>query len=654
MAVELEPWHCCVTCVLDMYVVCRSSVSSGSVCQKHGRRSSPHGRMVSTSSSVTSESTLTPDDGETCSTYSCDTEGYYTSFHLDSGLKTLREEEPMPALHTMSALSASRGNTLTADSEYELFGKGSTSTTASSAGTVCTTLLLPLAPSVPERVNSQLSSSLPERGVKALHSLGNKDPNLSIKETSSLKIESKKNPIRVDMKKLQTELNNKSNLTKENVSRIKDSMKMNVKKYEQKSNLTRENVEKLKVAEEKKGIITVEVHHNQEGPEKCGDSPDSGHNTCSSPVDSITSPSIDLEMSECSDLEGVDRVERIREKTTINSSRIPSMCVITPPVSEDEEVSLRGPVDAGDYVRIADVSPAAVSPVLTRETEYVSLNELPPNDSLERKRRQGARVTLDSEGKVVYSSESLRRRKAIHTTQTFEPGPNVATVSSPVMPRVANIRPVVSNGSPSLGGRSHSPSPTRVITPTSTLIKSQTQNGSTKQQSEVDSSRKPLSPVTSNRPLSPLVSSTERTAFTRSKSQQYFPKSSYGRTMSPISPLVSTNQRESRPMSPSVFAERSLSPKMVVRARQAANAVSPTPQRGAYVKMQDSEEDDLKNVIKRSDSYRMANDETKPVNSNTLTRTKCGVVAGPSLLSAIQTARPNKGNVIKYDNTDIW
>lgn len=643
---------------------------------------------MSASSSVTSESTLTPDDGETCSMYSCDTEGYYTSFHLDSGLKTLREEEPLPALHTTSALSGSRGNTLTADSEYELFGKGSTSTTASSAGTVCTTLLLPPAPSVPERVNSQLSSSLPERGVKALHSLNTKDPNLSIKETSSLKIE-KKPHVKVDIKKLQE---HKSNLTKENVEKLKEVMKVDGKKFEQKSNLTKENVEKLKGAEQKKGMITVEVHHNggtDLGPEKCGDSPDSGHNTCSSPVDSITSPSIDLEMSECSDLEGIDRVERIRVKTTINSSRIPSMCVITPPVSDDEVSlnALRGPVEMGDYVTIADVkSPATVSPILTRETEYVSLNDLPPNDSLERKRRQGARVTLDSEGKVIYSSDSLRRRKAIHTTQTFEPGPNVQIVSSPIMPRVANIRPVVSNGNPTVG-RSHSPSPTRIITPTSTLIKQSSvqpqsqpvSNGSAKQTSELgtfssqtDSSRKPLSPVSTNRSISPLVSSSNPPTLTRGRNQQYFPKSSYGRASPgipsiPISPLASpTNQKSvngrdsSRPLSPQMVfpSHRSQSPMMVVRAKQAVKAVSPTPQRGAYVMVKeplDSVEDDSKNIVKRSDSYRMANDELKPFNQNNLGQKKCvSAVAGPNLLTAIQTARPSKGNVTKYDNTDIW
>lgn len=110
--------------------------------------------------------------------------------------------------------------------------------------------------------------------------------------------------------------------------------------------------------------------------------------------------------------------------------------------------------DSGDYVTIADVRnnndkrPAglpsssssttssssssgmtAVRPTATyansdifkKDAEYVSLSELPkkPDSSLERK-RQGARVTLDSEGKVVYSSDSLKRRKGAHTT--FNPG----------------------------------------------------------------------------------------------------------------------------------------------------------------------------------------------------------------------------------------
>lgn len=583
-----------------------AATSSNSLNQHQAPSSSVSSRrkfLNTSASSSVSEGTLTPDimsdlvapfpdDGETSSIYSCDTEGYYTSFHLDSGLKTLKEEEtllPQTPLHSTVALSASpgRGNaTLTAENEYELFGKGSTSTTTSSAGTVCTTLLVgnennmsvSPAPAVPER-----KSSLEGK-----------------QETNSQMV-----------------------------------------------------------------VAVIHKHHSEVPSE----SPDSGHNTSSSPVDSTNSPpgtltgrSSEYEFSE-SDLEGVDRIERIRVKTTINSSRIPSMCVITPPQSDDEtcqyvpsnrkhssqtlrslssnddpkncsatgrrdnkqhlnlemvspqqcgssfcnslprtfekqlstdsdhssetepsrlrsrsacraqtsveyragrsasvkthtrglspsptrtavlndtksniqqqksaatfrsslqpfnnmidkvkcvlssasgssrkvskssageesdtsptESTASPPADAGDYVTIADVrnniraemsclgqtgniysNTAKKTPLsLPDKMEYVSLNELPsttrisspsgnvllsPSDSLEHKKRQGARVTLDSEGKVVYSSDSLRRNKGAHTT--FEPGPYVkdptivTPVASPIPPhRVpkSNIRPVV-------------------------------------------------------------------------------------------------------------------------------------------------------------------------------------------------------------------
>ncbi|XP_024944911.1 mucin-4 isoform X3 [Cephus cinctus] len=441
-----------------------ASIGTSSTSLSHVRRLK--GRDTSASSSVTSEGTLTPDiiqditavpfsdDGETSSVYSCDTEGYYTSFHMDSGLKTLREEEPVP--QTPLTKSNDLGSDPTSpivENEYELFGRGSTSTTTSSAGTVCTALM---APPPPER---------------------------------------------------------KSSLT----------------------------------------VVAMVHGQNQNG----GESPDSGHNTSSSPVESASSPACtgrscsEFEYSESSDLEGCERIERIRSKTAINTSRIPSMCVITPPASDDENAKdadhdkrkdlksnkqspgsvlmsatvgtskmevingqdknlyatvqtvlpstvsneksssqtnqnptassgaahtskinplsgvlgkLRGvlpgrknsksvvqdvPVaDSGDYVTIADVrnnndkrqentsasirSPVtyANSDLFKKDAEYVSLTELPkkPDSSLER-RRQGARVTLDSEGKVVYSSDSLKRRKGAHTT--FNPGPFVKEGLSP-------------------------------------------------------------------------------------------------------------------------------------------------------------------------------------------------------------------------------
>lgn len=503
---------------------------------------------TSASSSVTSEGTLTPDiihdthdDGETSSVYSCDTEGYYTSFHMDSGLKTLKEEDaslPATPLHSTTAFSNSTTNctVLSAENEYELFGKGSTSTTTSSAGTVCTTLLaadstksLSVGPAVPERKSSLSCNS--------------RSPSSSLER----------------------------NFSSDKTGTVKRSP-----------------------ADTNKETVTALVHNH--GLDNGDVSPDSGHNTSSSPIESVSSPNgapsgSEFEFSESSDLEGVDRIERIRIKTTINSSRIPSMCVITPPHSDDESVVSEksrengipdlgskndnrqklclplqptetdldtlsfkddnkdialnkndnikrelngnklenidvnnvteymtpGPIkskpsppqavfkatllplnnmigkigklktnisnfalrkekspakvdnlddsmfDAGDYVTIADVRnnnektlkevhyANDVTPKI-RETEYVSLQDLPTqNDesaetkSLERK-RQGARVTLDAEGKVVYSSDSLRRRKGAHTT--FEPGPCVKDVSTqsplPVNRTPKTIRPVVS------------------------------------------------------------------------------------------------------------------------------------------------------------------------------------------------------------------
>ncbi|XP_071440033.1 pneumococcal serine-rich repeat protein-like [Hetaerina americana] len=576
----------------------RDSTSTASVTGHPRRRHDSRPGPTSSSSSVpnssstaramstSSEGTLTPDlvtipfadDGETSSVYSCDTEGYYTSFHMDSGLKTLREEEAatVAAFIANGGLGGCMGNddgpvevpnntsSAIAENEYELFGKGSTSTTTSSAGTVCTTLMVRDRPAVPPRQSSLDTDQRqhPCRSVTVVHAIPNDD-----------------------------------------------------------------NEE-------------VDSGHNTTSSSSASSSPTStGWNEC------------DYEFSE-SDLEGVERIERIRVKTTINSSRIPSMCVITPPQSDDEggsgkvttpapiyntlprspskknkcfnlesnslatsasvksggsldnlsrvvvssitgssklqviNVSSTGyatvktvegneetstntnsnlenvdskttqnnckdesqvqskeeskssnlhpnqkgpltkpfnimgmvkgvlssaagavkyhgagksggtdndsithksnPVDYdrdGEYVTIAEVEKARgypVPPVTSaktfpafRDMEYVSLNELTanpmvrhqppmqgstssPGSSLERnKRRQGARVTLDSEGKVVYSSDSLTRRwkNGKAPTSTFEPGPHVRSSSpspaSPLPNRIpkTNIRPVNSTAS---------------------------------------------------------------------------------------------------------------------------------------------------------------------------------------------------------------
>lgn len=101
----------------------------------------------------------------------------------------------------------------------------------------------------------------------------------------------------------------------------------------------------------------------------------------------------------------------------------------------------------------------------------------------------------------------------------------------------------------------------------------------------------------------------------------------------PVSPLISPTRR-------------SLSPKEVVK--------------GAYVRMQDPTEcletslDEIKSVVKRSDSYRQAN-----ANSPRLQQTK----SSPNMLMALQKARSEnaQGNHHQHhhhhhftDKTDIW
>uniref|UniRef100_A0A6P4F3V9 Serine-rich adhesin for platelets isoform X1 n=1 Tax=Drosophila rhopaloa TaxID=1041015 RepID=A0A6P4F3V9_DRORH len=280
----------------------KSSASSTSLnvssFQPGGAGSGPPSSMLSrrrflntsASSSVTSEGTATPElqaeagaypghlDDETSSAYSCDTEGYYTSFHMDSGLRTLKEEEPSPmpgtplqtSLHTSSYSFGSQSNqtVLNAESEYELFGRGSTSTTTSSAGTVCTALLSGAAsgPDVPER-----SSSLGKHSGQSRSQSTSASSSTLERSYSSSTIGS----------------------TLERTGTIKRNVKLSPNKG---------------------GGETLEKDGQQEQDHQQ-----------------------QLEFSESSDLEGVERIERIKQKTAISSKRIPSMCIITPTTSDDDE-----------------------------------------------------------------------------------------------------------------------------------------------------------------------------------------------------------------------------------------------------------------------------------------------------------------------------
>ncbi|XP_047510004.1 uncharacterized protein LOC125052945 isoform X1 [Pieris napi] len=540
-----------------------AGTSNNSLNCHHGPPSSIISRRrflnTSGSGSVTSEGTLTPDiihdlheDLETSSEFSCDTEGYYTSFHMDSGLKTLKEEEISPStpLHTSTALSSnsSTSQNLTAENEYELFGKGSTSTTTSSAGTVCTTLMaagsdrsLAIGPTVPERKSSL--TKMNRNRSNNVHSA-----NASLDRSSNSFTKSPFSSLRYNAMRSYTD----KHIYNQSTPEINDVPNSTV-------TITRgigNNREITAVAE-----VHTETDIEYAKKSTGTSSPDSGHNTSSSPIeDSVSSAHgknslSEQDYSESSDLEGTDRIERIRYKTTINSSRIPSMCVITPTNSDDEGepnrkesvqikkqhterhngnimvksqsrpkldipseekqkdhknvdigktnktyqiksslqpfnnlmCKLKGvlpnklsnkksPVakgteniedffDTGDYVTIADVKNNNKKMSFNRgnyvnndvigknlqsvlsgkpETEYVSLNELPnclttskdyldhsleekPLETLEELKKKGAKVTLDSHGQVIYSSDTLKRRKGAHTT--FEPGPFVQEIS---------------------------------------------------------------------------------------------------------------------------------------------------------------------------------------------------------------------------------
>lgn len=236
-------------------------------------------------------------------------------------------------------------------------------------------------------------------------------------------------------------------------------------------------------------------------------------------IENKTKIGTEFEYSESSDLECSDRLERMKTKTTINTSRIPSMCVITPGNSDDEcgkkitetgqllpkvvsiefgseivsknekkelintskiknvtmqpldtfierlkevKPSLKdsplstAPIaevedleDFGEYVTIKDKNSCTntaknhtgvyysndvvkrnLSTALSEninDMEYVCLNELPCNitnvdNKMETKQTLPARVVLNAHGQITYNSDSLKRRKA-HTT--FIPGPYI-------------------------------------------------------------------------------------------------------------------------------------------------------------------------------------------------------------------------------------
>ncbi|XP_067616827.1 uncharacterized protein gukh isoform X2 [Eurosta solidaginis] len=287
---------------------------------------------TSASSSVTSEGTATPDlqvadgsypnhlDDETSSAYSCDTEGYYTSFHMDSGLRTLKEEDPPMTplqhnqmLHTSNYSFGNQSNqtVLTAENEYELFGKGSTSTTTSSAGTVCTTLLVSGEQS---SLNSGVGPDVPER-ISSLGKL-NKNNHSNSESTSTL------------------ERSYSSSTIGSTVERT-GTIKRNLNAAALKLNTTNGGCGNEDIDGVKGSFETPESQEDEFDFEK------RIRRRSAQPLPAMLAMS-EVDVSESSDLEGVERIERIKQKTAINVKRIPSMCIITPTTSDDENQSKDG------------------------------------------------------------------------------------------------------------------------------------------------------------------------------------------------------------------------------------------------------------------------------------------------------------------------
>jgi hypothetical protein len=457
----------------------------------------PKALSISSSISRTSESgTLTPElilphdipfadsissscnDGETSSVYSCDTEGYYTSFHMDSGLKTLREEPTESSSNTANNTNSSGNITvcaqivtraLTAENEYELFGKGSTSTTTSSAGTVCTTLLAPGKPSPPPRKSSlefvasksdsNSDTDTIERRLRVKTALSSsRIPSMcvitpppsddeSIRPSSQLSFHTLPRAGEKSSKMLLTTIssddtfivtpNSEVNVVKHTVETVAE---VNIPQVRTPSPVLPNPADVIDTTNKFRPIVT----NMQKKTDKSSTSP---------PVKSPLLP--------------FNIVGRMRE--VLGNRKTP-----TPPITESVVTPIaqnnNNNMD-GDYVTISEGHKQAVR---IRDVEYVSLNELPcntqsqrpispadsgsgssgsaksPQNSLERRRRQGARVTLDSDGKVVYSSDSLKRKPKTSNT-TFEPGPFVKSdpSPSPLPVRSTPVRPVVRQNSDS-------------------------------------------------------------------------------------------------------------------------------------------------------------------------------------------------------------
>ncbi|CAH0552480.1 unnamed protein product, partial [Brassicogethes aeneus] len=474
-----------------------------------------------------SEGTLTPDiihlhEDETSSIYSCDTEGYYTSFHMDSGLKSLKEEEfncnsmlfPSASSNVSIINNNNKNTVMTAENEYELFGRGSTSTTTSSAGTVCTTLYaaesnksLINGPAVPERKSSLANKNFAEFSDKTgtiKRSPANTKPvviALIHKKTDETTTDNKKNisnvPLEENKMNLEFEHSETSDMegserirvkTTINSSRIPsmcvitplqsdDENSYNPIKYSQVINQNVDcnipNRDKLdlnlsfnKINDINKNTNIYVINNNVDKSTLTlvNVNLQSGYATVDN-VERDFSPESNMPETSIEDVKSCPEKSSFVPFNSVFDKLKSNVMGYTKPDTKFLNNMYDPNTDFGEYVTIADVRNnnnthtysninninKLKMPSQTKDVQYVSLNELPTKDvkkpevstdSLERKERQGARVTLDAEGKVVYSSDSLNRNKKAHST--FEPGPFVKNTVKPQSQQAThrNITPV--------------------------------------------------------------------------------------------------------------------------------------------------------------------------------------------------------------------
>ena len=366
----------------DYLFVLRSTVPPSSPSSQHRTNSRTTDDLPS-SSSFTSDGTLTPTqdiqdipffDDDTSSAYSCDTEGYYTSFHIDSGLRSVSYDDNKLA---------------TSASDSEVFGGGG----ASSAGTTG---------SISGSIGTVTSnSSVTSLGTVVMRNPEKKTPPKPPQRISSLD------------RKNSTSSNRESIITVIHVNGSAGS--------------SREDVA---------GGVPAVVDGK--------DLVDSGRETSSSGPDptsprtlNTTTPEIDGKDAD------TNKKDSFLSKTAINASGIPSMCVITPPLSDDE--SVRSANTPRNNTTTAAVSVAGEDPSLGSVAAKAMLFQGGSSNVTHNAVRQVPRIET---ARTVPKSDSSNAINENDSTVTVSSRPNETKPQSkpsqaPSVEYSVNVRPSV-------------------------------------------------------------------------------------------------------------------------------------------------------------------------------------------------------------------